>query len=45
MPFNTQLENAVNTIIDVCTFHEGNCATCELKAFCEAAKPIEMLNN
>lgn len=43
MTFNNQLENAVATIVDTCVFYEGNCDNCELKTFCEASKPIEIV--
>ena len=35
------LKSATELIIDVCSMHEGNCAECELRAFCELAKPMD----
>ena len=46
MTFAQQVNEAINTIIDVCAYHEGNqCKQCEAQRLCNSVKPLDLLNN
>ena len=44
MTFEEHVQNAVNTIIDLCIYHEGNCQNCPAKELCRCSKPMELVN-
>lgn len=44
MTFAQQVNEAINTIIDVCAYHEGNqCKQCEAQRLCNSVKPLDLL--
>ena len=45
MTYSQQVEEAVNTIIDVCAYYEGNkCKECEARELCNSVKPLDLLS-
>lgn len=45
MTFEEHVQNAINTIIDLCIYHEGkNCQNCPAKELCGCSKPMELIN-
>lgn len=46
MTYAEQVKEAINTLIDVCAYHEGcNCAECEAKDLCKCTKPLDLLSS
>lgn len=44
MTFEEHVQNAIDTIIDLCAYHEGNCQNCLAKELCGCSKPMELVN-
>lgn len=42
--FEEHVQNAINTIIDLCIYQEGNCQNCPAKELCRCSKPMELVN-
>ena len=46
MTYAEQVKEAIDTLIDVCAYHEGcNCAECEAKDLCKCTKPLDLLSS
>lgn len=44
MVYDVQIQNAIDTIVDCCAYHEGkNCGCCEAIKLCCCKKPIDIL--
>ena len=46
MTYREEVLAAINTLVDLCVYHNGEqCTECEAYALCKCAKPIELLTN
>lgn len=46
MTYAEQVKDAIDTLIDVCAYHEGcDCMNCEANGLCQCNKPLDLLDN
>ena len=43
MTFEEQIQNAIDTLVDLCVYHDNCCDECEAKELCNCNKPADLL--